>query len=139
MAEGVSSRVEALLEECSHGGTDRPVLVVGHPLALPGGALVHPVWLFVWMHTLLVFQCSSVQALGGNVVEHRRQEGGARVVRGARGGWHWHMDASNLVRGAHMFQSDATIKGQIRLVNPNISIALHLGPSQTRIPADVPE
>jgi len=47
---------------------------------------VHPVWLFAWMHTLLAFQCSSVQALGRYVVEHRRQKGDARVVRGARGG-----------------------------------------------------
>jgi len=100
---------------------------------------VHPVWLFVWMHTLLALHCSSVQKMGGYVVEHRRQEGGARVVRGARGGWHGHMDASDLVRGAHMFQSDATIKGQIRVVQPITSNELHLGPSQTHIPADVPE
>ena len=59
--------------------------------------------------------------------------------QGARGGWHGHMDASDLVRGAHMFQSDATIKGQIRVVQPITSNELHLGPSQTHIPADVPE
>jgi len=39
----------------------------------------------------------------------------------------------------HMFQSDATIMGQIRVVKPIISSELHLGPSQTHIPADVPE
>jgi len=86
VAEGVSSRVGAFIGGCSRGGTHRPVSVVGNPLTHTGGALVHPVWLFVWMHTLLAFQCSSFQALGGYVVEHRRQEGGARVAKGARGG-----------------------------------------------------
>jgi len=33
-------------------------------------------------------------------VEHRRQKGDARVVRGAPGGWRRHMNASDLVRGA---------------------------------------
>jgi len=39
----------------------------------------------------------------------------------------------------HMFQSDATIKGQIRVVKPIVLNELHLGPSRTHIPADVPE
>jgi len=39
----------------------------------------------------------------------------------------------------HMFQSDATIQGQIRVVKPITLNELHLGPSQTHIPADVPE
>jgi len=38
----------------------------------------------------------------------------------------------------HMFQSDATIKGQIRVVKPITLNDLHLRPSQTHIPADAP-
>jgi len=71
VAEGVSSRVGAYIGACSRGGTYRTVSVAGHPLTHPGGALVRLVWLFVWMHTLLAFQCSSGQVLGGRHHCHR--------------------------------------------------------------------
>jgi len=76
-------------------------------------------WLFVSMHTPLEFQCSSVQALGGYVVEHRRQERGARVVRGARGRWHGHTDASDLVRGA-CSGGEGAHPGESTLWGPNM-------------------